>query len=302
MLGSGPLRTAARSARRGLGSAVQRLWETLFRRLSLESTRPVRSWSTRGADRVLVVAPHPDDETAGCAGALVRHVRAGDRVDVGCVTDGTGSAAVRGEAHERRAHRRREMEVALDILGVKGLHWIGLVEGRWALDNGVVAMRELIESTEPTVVYSPSSVDFHPEHRKVAHCLAEALGESGTSVTVRVYPVLVPLCPVLANLELDVNPAVENILQAMHAHTSQRGTLAPTMRRRRYSAAFGRHSGVWEDFWELDARVYSTLHHKPFELGKFRGLRFDPWLDPLAFAIGMGARRSLRDQARALHE
>ena len=38
--------------------------------------------------RILVLAPHPDDEVFGCAGAIMRHVAAGDSVRVAVVTDG----------------------------------------------------------------------------------------------------------------------------------------------------------------------------------------------------------------------
>jgi LmbE family N-acetylglucosaminyl deacetylase len=42
------------------------------------------------AQRVLVLAPHPDDEIFGCGGALALYVQLGAQVDVVVVTDGTG--------------------------------------------------------------------------------------------------------------------------------------------------------------------------------------------------------------------
>ena len=38
--------------------------------------------------RVLVFAPHPDDETIGCGGSLALHAKAGDPVKVVILTDG----------------------------------------------------------------------------------------------------------------------------------------------------------------------------------------------------------------------
>lgn len=240
-----------------------------------------------------MIAPHPDDETAGCAGTLMLHRQAGDSVTVACVTDGSGSAAVPGSSRERSAHRRREMEAALDVLAIDTLHWIDLKEGRWSFESGVASIGDLIEKSEPTVIYAPSRLDFHPEHRKVACCLASVLRESGTAIPVRIYPVLVPLSPLLVNLEADVSPLTHRILEAMQAHASQFGTLARTMRRRRYSAAIGRHSGVWEDAWELDANTYSEIHADFPPQERFWGLRFDPWTDPLAYLVGRGISRSL---------
>ena len=41
-----------------------------------------------GAEKVMVLAPHMDDETIGCGGTLARHVRAGASVTVVFLTDG----------------------------------------------------------------------------------------------------------------------------------------------------------------------------------------------------------------------
>jgi len=37
------------------------------------------------SDRLLVVAPHPDDESIGCGGLLLKHA---DKCDVAVLTDG----------------------------------------------------------------------------------------------------------------------------------------------------------------------------------------------------------------------
>ena len=39
-------------------------------------------------NRILVIAPHPDDEILGCGGTMIKHIEAGDEVYVCIVTKG----------------------------------------------------------------------------------------------------------------------------------------------------------------------------------------------------------------------
>ncbi len=81
---------------------------------------------------LLVVAPHPDDETLCCAGAIQRVVRAGGRVSVLWLTSGDAARLVlilmgrslfpgRDLARELGAQRMREARTAAARLGVSAL-------------------------------------------------------------------------------------------------------------------------------------------------------------------------------------
>ena len=77
-----------------------------------------------GHDRMVVVAPHPDDEILGCGGLLHHAVGQGIDVSVVAVTD--GEACYPGEpwwTPERlRSARRAELAAALGELGIPVLH------------------------------------------------------------------------------------------------------------------------------------------------------------------------------------
>ena len=97
-----------------------------------------------GAESVMVLAPHMDDETIGCGGTLARHVRAGASVKVVFLTDGRhggGSQlrALRGNARhagemELVATRKAEARQALGILGVQGMLFLDVEDGTLARD------------------------------------------------------------------------------------------------------------------------------------------------------------------------
>ena len=68
---------------------------------------------------LLVVAPHPDDESLGCGGLIARAVEAGQAVTVAVLTDGAGShPSSRAYPPARLAEvRRAELAQALNALG-----------------------------------------------------------------------------------------------------------------------------------------------------------------------------------------
>jgi len=124
--------------------------------------------------KILVVAPHADDETLGVGGTIARRAAEGHEVHVAVVT-GHGEEphplwprsvwdTVRGEA-------RRAMEV----LGVHQLHFeevpAAMVADQpvWRLNRTIGG---LIEKIQPDVLYAPFPFDLHKDHREIFHSLS----------------------------------------------------------------------------------------------------------------------------------
>ena len=183
---------------------------------------------------------------------------------------------------------------------VDRLEWIGLPEGEWSVESLKDMLRALIDEIEPNIVYAPSRIDFHPEHFKVAHALALALDEmsllSAGKLLVRIYQVQVPLTLALTNLVADVSSLVPQCEAVLSAYTSQAGSVQCTYRLRRYSARMNGMVEQSEDFWEMSSRKYTALHRAPPQNwpNAFRGLRYFPLTDPLAFFVGRKERRMVR--------
>jgi len=72
---------------------------------------------------VLVIAPHPDDETLGCGGTLIRHVQLGDRVSAIFLTSGELGLK---QMPQEEAWRVRESEAqdAAQVLGLADVHFL----------------------------------------------------------------------------------------------------------------------------------------------------------------------------------
>jgi LmbE family N-acetylglucosaminyl deacetylase len=284
--------------RSALASGVESVWTAGLKLAGTRSHPAAVRWSSPGGQRVLVVAPHPDDEASGCGGTLMLHVARGDEVCIAYITDGRRSRALGLSPDEMAQRRRHEAAAAAAALGVQRYEWLGLREGEWTLDQLVPRLRTLLSTTAPHIVYAPSRVDFHPEHLKIAHALAQALDDSQPRI--RIYPMQVPLTALLANVVADVSGVAPGIIAALKAHETQLASTLRTLRMRRYAAAIHGCSGQAEEFRELSAPEYRRLHEAPPEQWRtrFRSLRQHPWTDPLAYLTGRRQRARLRSLAR----
>jgi hypothetical protein len=118
---------------------------------------------------------------------------------------------------------------------------------------------------------------------------------------VRIYGVQVPLTPALANLVVDVSDVAERCHAVLRSYTSQAASVECSYRQRRYGALLHGLRGEVEEFWELPAARYASLHLDTPEQwpAAFRGLRNFALSDPFAYLAGQRERRRLRSAAAA---
>ncbi len=290
-----------RLARRTIFPAVERGWELGFTLAGMLLRPAARHHVPTGSDRVLVVAPHPDDETLACGGTIARHAEAGDRVCVLVVTDGGGSRAGGVGRDEMRRLRAMEAERAIRALGQVQLVQLGLSEGEWTANDLRRPLEDLLRHERPTLVYAPSCVDFHPEHLEVARVLARTLRslEEMARPMVRVYELQVPLTPALANVAVEVGgAAAARKAQAISEYKTQQGTLGGAARHSRYLRRLYRSRAPVEVFWELDAGSYRRLMEVCGPVSGYRGIRPRPFGDGLAWLVGLRERRQLKKLVR----
>ena len=135
-----------------------------------------------GGARVVVVAPHPDDEVLGCGGALALLARAGREIVVVGVTD--GEASHRGSlawtptllAQRRRAERAD----GLARLGVSApARALGMPDGGVAQDEAALAGRLSALLRPGDAVFATWRLDGHPDHEAAGRAAAAAAADRG---------------------------------------------------------------------------------------------------------------------------
>lgn len=141
---------------------------------------------------LVVIAPHPDDETLGF-GATASVLRSrGVPVTVVSVTDGGGSVPglSRLERTWLERDRRSEVRLAAGILGLDEPTYLGLPDGELSLHEDELAgvLAELL-ATQPEGTWCAATWrgDGHPDHEAVGRSAAAAVGR--TSAALLEFPV-----------------------------------------------------------------------------------------------------------------
>jgi LmbE family N-acetylglucosaminyl deacetylase len=169
--------------------------------------------------RVLVLAPHPDDEVFGCGGAILRHVAQGDPVQVVVVTAGGFEAEGQSLRPDYVAARQTESRAAAAIMGYGDpVFWSWPDQG---LAYGEALIGELLstmQAFEPTHLYLPAHTEVHPDHQALCAAATEAARRYGALQSLYYYEVGQPLMP---NFLLDISDLCDKLDRAMQTFTSQ---------------------------------------------------------------------------------
>ena len=170
--------------------------------------------------RVLVLAPHPDDETGGCGGVIIRHARQGDRVKVLFVTDGAaGDPNGHYAGLDYRELRREEARRAADVLGVEELVFWEYPDGRLADCVDLAEhLAAALAADRPSTIYSPSAREIHPDHRAVGMALDRALRGARGAATAYYYELWTALDPTHL---IDITAVWDAKRKAMEQYQSQ---------------------------------------------------------------------------------
>jgi LmbE family N-acetylglucosaminyl deacetylase len=115
--------------------------------------------------QVLVVAPHPDDETLGCGGTLLRHKAAGDALHWVIVTEMRPEL---GYAPAQITRRQSEIKAVADAYGFSSVTALGFPAARLDAEpkrNVVARIGEVFTRQKPEVVYLPFPGDAHTDHQ-----------------------------------------------------------------------------------------------------------------------------------------
>lgn len=169
---------------------------------------------------MLVVAPHPDDETIGCGGVIALHRAQGDEVHVAVVSDGD-----RGDPEGRYPRdgyvelRREECRRAARVLGVAEPVFLGFRDQELARAAELGrALATLLERLRPATVYHPPALEMHPDHHAVGAAMTALASRLSFAPRLFAYETWVPVVPTAV---IDVSEVWEVKRAALEQYASQ---------------------------------------------------------------------------------
>lgn len=146
--------------------------------------------------KVMVVFPHPDDESFACGGTLAKCRDHNRETCLICITSGCKgrSGPYEIDCREKLArHREQELTKAAEVLGISRLDLFRYPDGSLVnadMDELVRRIREAILDWKPGVVitFPPDGVTGHPDHIVTCEATTRAVKEAEHALAPGEYP------------------------------------------------------------------------------------------------------------------
>lgn len=187
----------------------------------------------------LIVAPHPDDETLGCGGAIALLKKAGLAVKVLVISDGTASHpnSLKYPEPKLRSLRQTETLSALNSLGVEpsAVRFLDLKDSAvpnsgTGFEQAVADCCTYLNKFKPETIILPWRRDPHADHRASWRILQKAVKDLAISPRILEYPIWsweqaeiddMPVPQAVKAWRLDISSVLSQKRQAIAYYRSQ---------------------------------------------------------------------------------
>ena len=116
---------------------------------------------------VLVVAVHPDDETLGCGGTLLKHKDNGDEIHWLIATDIKESEGVNRDVVKKREEEINKVKKLFDFSSVNKLGLSTTKVDEYSTSDLISKISSIINEVKPDIIYLPFHGDVHSDHKHI---------------------------------------------------------------------------------------------------------------------------------------
>jgi len=167
--------------------------------------------------KILLFAPHFDDETFACGGTLALLRQRGCSIAVVIVTDGSSNEKVIGKQEvDVPSLRLSETNKALDVLGIEDRIFLSEPDGEY-IDNAKSrnSFSSIIEKFAPDWIFVPPLLDSHKDHIAVSYSILQIWNERNFKERLFLYETWVPIPTTTI---VDISSVMDTKLKAMECY------------------------------------------------------------------------------------
>lgn len=196
--------------------------------------------------KVLVLAPHPDDDVFGCAGTIKLHRLKNHQVKI--------------IYFSKNSEREKEAAKAAAVLGADDLVFLNNCDGKIKSDNNnVFILEKIIADFAPDLIFVPSFCDPHPDHFAVCEILYKTLQQNNFTADIWSYEIW---SPIFANRLVCIDEVIDDKKTAIKMHYSQlknRNYLNAFIGLAQYRAGMFNAGNYAEAFFSCNKQLYLKL-------------------------------------------
>jgi LmbE family N-acetylglucosaminyl deacetylase len=183
--------------------------------------------------KIVVFAPHPDDETLGCGGTIIKRIHEGYEVILVVITDGRLALSANDgiesdpSPEEVKIMRREELHKVAKVLGIAPGNLICLdfedltVEiNEPQIEKCVKEILCKLKTEEISEIYFPWEHDHHKDHQITSEIVQRSIAELRISASAYKYS-LPPRFLEVHSIAVDISPFLNRKTQALKQYKSQ---------------------------------------------------------------------------------
>jgi LmbE family N-acetylglucosaminyl deacetylase len=157
---------------------------------------------------ILVISPHPDDETLGCGGLILQAVKKKCNIHILSLSSGSPEDA---------NTREKELTKSANDLGVKDITFMRLTDG--VMGNEIIGkniLNNLCSKYKPDIILTPFILDNHEDHKNANKLLLELKNHEELEIwCYQVYS------NIIANAYCDITSVSEMKYKILENYSSQ---------------------------------------------------------------------------------
>lgn len=192
--------------------------ESALQTLLTPETKVAYTLPVDKGDNVLVISPHPDDETIGCGGAIIKILSSAINVEVVILTDGEGG----GRIKDIGRIRKKEFFNARSVLGFSAFEILNYPDGQLTEHQRELGEKiyKILFKQAPKLILLPYILDYHVDHQSANLSLAHALSiASPFNTIIGMYEIWTPITN--PNCYLNITEEYSKKRMAMECYQSQ---------------------------------------------------------------------------------